>query len=267
MDLGSTVLINPKIYHYYIFYKMAMHHLTGRAIGEGFRHNFGRITSLGFGTEILYSFVIIVCSLMIFYGTKELYELSSHKGIKYFRQAFLFFALAYFFRSFIKFGLIYFNVGAILDISPRTFGFVFGHITLLFFMYFSSMAIFYLLYSVMWKKWEGDSKRVYLFHTLAIVIAIISILIRNPFVYFEINIFLLFVVLFVVYTSYQNKQNKKRGYNLYLIYVLLLLFWILNIIDILIPKFFQGFQLLIYLASSGVFLFILYKVIKNVGAD
>lgn len=48
------------------------------------------LLDLRLGTEVIYSFVIIVCSLMIYFGTKELYELSSYKGIKYFRQAFLF---------------------------------------------------------------------------------------------------------------------------------------------------------------------------------
>ena len=61
------------------------------------------LMSLGFGSELIYSFVIILCSLMVYFGTKELYELSSYKGIKYFREAFLFFAIAYAFRSVIKF--------------------------------------------------------------------------------------------------------------------------------------------------------------------
>ena len=49
--------------------------------------------TLGIGAEIIYSFVIIVCSLMIYFGTREIYNLSSYKGIKYFRQAFLLFAI------------------------------------------------------------------------------------------------------------------------------------------------------------------------------
>ena len=57
---------------------------------------------MGMSSEIIYSFVIIFCSLLVYFGTKEIYELSSHKGIKYFREAFLFFAIAYFFRFLIK---------------------------------------------------------------------------------------------------------------------------------------------------------------------
>lgn len=219
------------------------------------------LATIGLGTEILYSFVIIVCSLMVYYGTKELYELSSYKGIKYFRQAFLFFAIAYFFRSFIKFILLYFNVREIREFSPM----LFGNFTLLIFIYFSSLAIFYLLYSIMWKKWNGNSNKIYLLHGLALVISVISVYSRNSLIYLGLNIFLFCFVILSVYIAYKNSKNKFKGHNLYAIYVLLLLFWILNIIDILIPSFFQTFQLFIYLASSGIFLTILYRVLKKVG--
>ena len=76
------------------------------------------------GAELIYSFVIVVCSLMIYYATKEVYELSSYKWIRYFRQAFLFFSLAYFFRYSIKFFLVLFNMKEILDISPRYVGWI-----------------------------------------------------------------------------------------------------------------------------------------------
>jgi len=220
-----------------------------------------------FSTEVIYSFVIIFCSLMIYYGTKELYELSSHKGIKYFRQAFLFFALAYFFRSFIKLIVFYFNAQGILSISPRLFNPLISQITLIFFIYFSAMAVLYLLYSVMWKKWNGNDKKVYLFHLLAFAISLFIVLSGNALAYLGVNILLFFIVLFVVYTSYKNKKKKTKGHkhNLYIIYLLLSFFWIINILDILIPNFFQNFQLLIYLASSAIFFIMVYKVLKKTG--
>jgi len=224
--------------------------------------------SPGFGTEIIYSLVIIVCSLMIYFGTKEIYELSSYKGIKYFRQAFLFFAIAYFFRSFIKFILVYFSANRILDISPRIFTPLLGQITLFLFMYFSSMAIFYLLYSVMWKKWNGNSKKIYFSHLFAFIISLLIILSRNALIYLGVNFLLFFIVLFIVFISYKNTKKKTKGYkhDLYAIYLLLSFFWILNIIDILIPEFLQTFQIFIYIASLIIFLMMLYKVLKKVGS-
>lgn len=225
----------------------------------------GNLVSLGFGSEIIYSFIIIVCSLMIYFGTKELYELSMHKGIKYFRLAFLYFALAYFFRSFIKFILIYFRVGRIFDFRPRMFYFGLGQIALFIFMYFSAMAIFYLLYSNLFKKLNKRPKTIYLFHVFAIIIALLTIIFKNPIIYLGLNIFLLILVVFIIYIS--RKQTKKSKYDLQIIYILLFFFWIINIIDILIPKFFKTSQLFIYLASSGIFLMILYKVLRKIGGS
>lgn len=222
------------------------------------------LINLGFGTEIIYSFVIILCSLIIYFGTKELYELSSYKGIKYFRQAFLFFAIAYFFRSFIKFISIYFNNNQLFDISPRL---MFGPLTLFIFIYFSTMAIFYLLYSVMWKKWNGNSKKIYLFHILAFMISTITILSRSILVYLGLNIFLLLLVIFIVSLAYNSSDYKRKGHNMYVIYVLLLLFWILNIFDIMVPNFLDNIKLIIYLASCSVFLMIFYKVVKRTGPN
>lgn len=216
--------------------------------------------NLEFGSEVIYSFVIIVCSLMIYFGTKELYELSSYKGIKYFRGAFLFFALAYFFRSFIMFILAYFNIIDFFNFSP-----IFSPIMLFIFMYFSSMAIFYLLYSIMWKKWNGSSNKIYLFHILAIIISIINILSRSPIIYFGINILLLIFVILISYTTHKGIKNKTKGINLYIIYMLLFIFWTFNIVSTLIPKFLQFFQLFIYIISLGIFLVILYKVLRKTG--
>lgn len=222
-----------------------------------------QLATVGLGTELLYSFVIILCSLMIYISTRELYELSSHKGIKYFRQAFLFFAIAYFFRSFIKFILLYFNIREIHEFSPM----LFGNFTLFVFMYFSSLAIFYLLYSVMWKKWNGNPNKIYIFHLLAFIISLSIIISRNSLIYLGLNVLLFIIALFTVYISHKNAKKKTKGHNLYTIYLLLLFFWILNIIDILIPEFFQTFQLFIYLTSIFIFLMMLYKVLKKAGSD
>lgn len=216
-----------------------------------------------FWTEMIYSLIIIICSLMIYFGTKELYELSSHKGIKYFRQAFLFFALAYFFRSTIKLFLNYFGLKHAFDIMPKFFV---GPLALFVFMYFISMAIFYLVYSVLRKKLDPDSPRIFLFHFLALIMAIISIVFRSPFTHIVVNTLLLLFVAYAVYISYRDQKSKK-GINLYIIYLLLMFFSILNILDLLIPTPLYFIQVIIYSASSFIFLLILYKVLKKTGGN
>ena len=221
--------------------------ISGRVIGQSLGQGLGRFANSGIGGEIIYSFVIIVCSLMIYFGTKELYKLSSHNGIKYFRQSFLFFALAYFFRSFIKIILLYFGKSELMNFLP-----IFGSVTLFIFMYCSSIAIFYLLYSVMWKRWKSKST-IYLFHIIALILATTIPLFRNHTIYFLINILLFIFIASTVYLSYKQ-SSKKKSHNLYIIYLMLFIFWIFNIIDVLVPSFLQTFQLFIYLISLGIFL-------------
>jgi len=230
--------------------------MTGRAMMGNIMVN--GMMNEGLSLEIIYSFVIILASLMIYYGTKELYELSGHKGIKYFRQAFLYFALAYFFRSSIKFALRYFNVMAVFDIDPRSINSIIGQTTLFLYIYLSTMAIFYLLLSVKYKQWKNES--VMFLQTLAVIVGIISVIYNNPLSHLVINLGLLVVVVGVVILSKSGKKN-----NLQIIYILLLLFWVLNVLDVMIPGFFRTFQLIIYLASSGIFMTMLYRVLRNTG--
>lgn len=218
-----------------------------------------QLAQAGLVTEVLYSFVIITVSLMIYFGTHEFYNLSSHKGIKYFRLAFLFFAIAFFFRSFIKFLLIFFNSSKALELSIQGA----GGLSLLFFMYASSMAVFYLLYSVMWKKWNSD--KIVFFHILAFVIGAMTLALRSPsFILVTHIVLFLFIILIIVLSYIDLKLGKKKN-HLHGIYLLLLAFWILNIIDLVITNVLGAFQLLTYLASISIFLAILYRVLRKLG--
>lgn len=218
--------------------------------------------TLGIGAEIIYSFVIILCSLMIYFGTKELYDLSSYKGIKYFRQAFLFFAIAYFCRFIIQFIVMSFNIHEILEIYPLSL----GYLALFVFMYLSSISIFYLIYSMSWKKFKDKSKTPFVFHSIAILIALASIFFRNEIFYIGLNVVLLVsAVILVAIASYNQKHKLKKKDNLLMTYLLLFIFFILNVFNILVPIFLESLKLVIYLVSLGIFLTILYKVLKKSG--
>lgn len=221
------------------------------------------LAEIGFGTELIYSFAIILCSLMIYFGTKELYELSYYKGIRYFRNTFLFFAIAYLLRSVIKFALVSSDVREIFEISPR---FLVPVISIAF-MYFSSMAIFFLLYSILWKKWEGSFMNIKWFHAFSVIIAIVSSSSRNPAVHFGVSMMLLMFVAVIVGIANVKPKIKKKRNSLYVIYMLLFIFLILNILDIMVPSFLQTYKLLIYLSSMSIFLIILYRVLKKTGSD
>ena len=78
------------------------------------------------------------------------------------------------------------------------------------------------------------------------------------------------ILLFAGFTFYfanreQGMKHKKN--SLYAIYLLLFAFWMLNVFDVLVPMFLEMFKLIIYLFSAGIFLLILYKVLKKSGSD
>jgi len=230
--------------------------MAGRMILEG--PPIRDFLSIGIGSELIYSFVIIACSLMIYFSTREMYELSSYKGIKYFRKAFLFFGIAFFFRYFVMFMLKFVNIPRTIEFSPR----IFGTATLFVFLYASSMSIFYLLYSIIWKKFNFNQKGIYVFHLLAIIISIASIFTQNvgTLLSMQFGLFLCVAVLSFVF------HKEKKGLQLRLIYLLLFIFWIFNIISILIPDFFILSKVIVYLVSLGLFLSITYKVLRTIGA-
>jgi len=215
--------------------------------------------------ELIYFFIIIACSLIIYFSTREIYQLTYHKGIKYFRMSFLFFAIAYFLRFAIKFLSISFNLPIIREFNPKFL----GMFSLLAFMYASTMAIFYLYSSIRWEKFNKNPARIYLLHFLAIIISIISILINNITLLLIIQVLLFsFIVIFnyILYKrSKKDPKNKGNIKQLHFIYVLLFIFWILNLIDIILPNFLEVVRAFIYLISTALFLIILYKVIKKLG--
>jgi hypothetical protein len=218
-----------------------------------------QVAQASLSTEFLYSFIIIAVSLIIYFGTKELYNLTSHKGIKYFRLAFLFFGVAFFFRSFIRFIVTIFEIPELLNSNLSWL----GSLSLFLFMYASSMAIFYLLYSVMWKKWNGD--KILLFHGLALIIAGITLAVRDLRIVIVMHLILFVFILIVTLISYEESKKARKGQHLHGIYLLLFSFWILNIMDLVVINPFGSFKLLIYIASISLFLTILYKVIKKIG--
>ena len=228
--------------------------ITGHAIAGGVQ----QVLTGALNLEILYTIVIIFCSLLIYISTKKFYQLTGHQGIKYFRQAFLFFSIAYFIRISIKFIFSCYNLARLLDIPIRTLGIA----SLLLFMYFSTMAIFYLFYSATWK--QLGTKKIFFFHAIAIAISLAVTLIPTTGFYMLINLALL-VLLIATLIIAKLKSNKKS--NIYITYPLIAIFWVLNIVDILVPNFVKDFQLIVYSLSAILFIIILYKVTKQIGAN
>lgn len=205
-------------------------------------------------TELIYTTTIIMLCLLIYFLTKEIYSLSKHRGIGYFRNTFLFFAIGYFFR-FLFHVMKVSGINHTLDL-PR---FIFGPMSLMFTAFFGTMAILSLTLSTIWKK----LKHKHIDHYTILIAFLISALIfitRNLAILFFSQLGLLIFTTIMAFKSY---KKSKRFSQLLSVYILIFLFWIFNILNAG-PMMFIPFEITLiqYVISVSIFLFILYKVSK-----
>lgn len=161
--------------------------------------------------QIISFFIIVFCSFFIYFKTKELYDLTEHKGIGFFRKAFLFFGISFFIGFF---GFIFKNFLRGLE---------FDHRYLVFFLILSNLiGVFYLFASLYSKKIKSEWK--YLLTIFGIVA--LSLFTANPryLIFTQLVLFLILAV--ISYGKLYSNKNKKRFSQIYIIYMLLFLFWI-----------------------------------------
>jgi hypothetical protein len=206
--------------------------------------------------ESLYSLVIMAVCLAIYFKTKDVERLSAHKGVSYFRDTFLFFAISYFFKFLTRIQIFTYRTLEILRIVPTA-------TTTFVSIYASFMAVLYLTHSVTWRKGRDISnKEELLWHFIAIGAAGLTVFMNQPFFYIVAQIGLFVYALMEI----SWKDRGKKAPLMHTIYQLLMAAWMLNIIDLFTPNILLVLQLAIYLVSAGLFLIILYKVLRRLGA-
>lgn len=207
-----------------------------------------------FGIELLFSVVIILLCLIIYFKTKEAFKLTKHKGIEYFRKTFLFLAIAYLLR-FISSALVLYGLTNGI-IFPR---FLFGPVSLIFISYFSTMAIISLFLSTSWKQIKF--KHINFFsHSVAAIIALLAFVSREPIIIISCQaVLLLITALF----SFSIHKKSKKFSKLFAIYMLLFIFWIFGLAPLSSRRFFPRESILIiHIISFVIFITIFYKVHK-----
>jgi hypothetical protein len=206
--------------------------------------------------ELGYTLIVVFLCFMIYFKTREIYDLSKHEGINYFRITFLFFALAYIFRFLHIFSMlvgITFDTDSLMEIF-RIFPF-----SQVFYGYFSTLAILSLKYSIIWKKLY-IKHTLLLFNAIAILISGIAFISRLPFILIIAQVVLL--IFTIILTCYFYIKSRKFS-QLFILYVLFLLFWVVNLFA-LGPRRFIPFEIqtafqIISIAVIGI---IFYKVAK-----
>ena len=207
-----------------------------------------------FIAELAFTIIAVAFCVAIYLRTKRSYELTKHKGILYFRDAFLFFGLSYLLRFLFSLTLL---SGIAFDVFlPR------GLITPLFIVllgYFSTVAIFYLFFSSTWKRFDNQTMLI-LGHTLALLLAVVTFLTHSHEILLYLQAALLIVALVTVFVA---SKEKKRLSQTKILYLLVFILWLLDLWVIGRPRPFAGAIAFFFeILSLVVFAAIYYKVTK-----
>lgn len=201
--------------------------------------------------EAVYTLLVTIFCLIIYFKTREAYKLTKHKGIKYFRNSFLFLGLAYISRLVFQ---IIFMSGIFHGIVTRK-GLFLSTIALV--GYFSTMAILLLILSPLWKKSKWF---IVAFNIIAVVVSLVTVFTASPAIllYTQLGLFIIAIILSLIF----HRKSKKLT-NVRVVYFLLFVFWLVNMF-FLQPRTFMPTELksIIHLISIAVFAIILYKVSK-----
>ena len=197
--------------------------------------------------RIFYSLIIVIICLIIVIKTNRLFRLSEHQGIRYFRNAFLFYGAAFISRYFLWF--------------------FFYPLAKIGFEFFLIMAGFFLLYSLLWKRIEtkpSDSSlfnaRIFIFYILALVIATLDYLWSSYYFIFFSQIIVFIFISSISYVNYK-KSKKKSFLKLYFIAMLMsLIAWILNFIAASFFAWRLRWVVGVYILNVIVFFLFLYGV-------
>ena len=207
-----------------------------------------------FAAELVFTIIAVAFCFLIYFKTREIYALTKHEGIKYFRGAFFFFGLSYVVRF--LFGLVIFSMTAFDFIVPRE---TFGPLFILLLGYFSTIGIVYLIFSSVWKKFKSKNLLI-VAHGIAILLSIVSFIARSHLIllYFQSALLILAVILSSILHKLEKKISKIR-----VLYFFVSVLWLINlwVIDRRRPFSF-GMELFFQLVSLIVFIVIYLRISK-----
>ncbi len=203
--------------------------------------------------KFFYTFVIALVCAIIVIKTDRLFGLSFHQGIRYLRNAFLFYGIGFITKS-------------LLGISVLSTMFV-----NILFEFFLITAGFFLLYSLLWKKIETSPKNytsslfnpmIFLFYSMALIIALFDNL-WGTYIFMFFSQIILFISASVIsFKNYKKDKNKHKFLKFYFLAMLLSLgAWSLNAFAAIVQwrlRFVTG----VYLINIITFLLFLYGIIK-----
>ncbi len=202
--------------------------------------------------KFVYTFLIAGICAIIVVKIDRLFNLSQHQGIRYLRNAFLFYG-----AGFISRGLLG------VESLPR-------NVLNIIFEFCLIMAGFFLLYSLLWKKFPVSTKRSSLFNPWVILLYVMALLIAFVDNLWGVYILMFFSQIFlfsfasaISFRNYVYKGRKHKFLKFYFVAMMLsLMAWTLNTLAALYFQWNQSFVMGVYILNIAIFLLFLYGVLK-----
>lgn len=206
--------------------------------------------------KLFYGLIITLFCAVIVLKADRLFKISNHNGIRYFRNAFFFYGIAF---------LIRFFFGEIFLFSSYNF------IISLAFEFFLIVAGFFLIHSLLWRRFYKIEKRyssslfspiTLVFYCIALVIVFLDFFWNGYFLLFASQVIIFILASIISYNNYLQKPGKPFPKYYFLAMVLSLLAWLLNSLAALILDWNRGVLIWVYLLNIFIFFLFLLGVIK-----
>ena len=210
----------------------------------------------------MYFFLILFCSLIIFYKIRKIYSFSKYKGLRYFANGFLFLAIAFC----VRFTVMLMKILEDNNITGTINEFNFFIIATEFTMVLPGL---FFGYSLLWKKFEKEHYGLGIMtqipiYILALTIALIDYFLKTLNTMYISQIILFFSISVILYYRLKQKENKNNKFMLTFFVSMILFFfiWILNFIAQYTINFAPMMRIYTYILTTITCFVMLYLIIN-----
>lgn len=209
--------------------------------------------------ESMFSLIVIFACFLIYFKTKEIYELSGHKGVKYFRYIFLTFGITHLSRVAVKWIIPQFHPRFIPDLSVfQTIGISFFSMLMI---YTSTLMFIYLLLTFLWEKVDNSFvSKAWFIHSVALLVIVLTLFQnrRYMFILFQLISFIGAMFLLTIHNKkvFKKKQNPLIIATYAIIFGHFIIIQLLEMFSMIFPKI----GTVIYIAALCFFVVLVDRV-------
>jgi len=210
-----------------------------------------------FSIEIVFFTIVAVLCMLIYFRTKDIYDLTGHKGVYFFINIFLFFFLAYLFR------LMLVTVFISPQLVSHDFIIILRLVSFMLVSYTSIMVVASMVLSIHHRSIRMNEKILnILVHLGAFILSVAVLITGSQAIMIIVLTAVLLSSIVIVYVKSDKLYSKNR-----LTYLMLGIFWIISIVTA--PKHLlnPGVKVILYAVSIYIFFSIYFRLLKRLSNE